>query len=136
MSYVSRTGRKAKSTIVETAAFGGIGGRKRATVNARQADNLLKCRAPDIGPKPHWLRSVPVINHDRGDGNLQLSEVFDQNSDHISEAPLVNILFKKKRLRIGESKRLSENWRETEHILTEILHQGVSSRICTCTHKD
>ncbi|KAF8542794.1 hypothetical protein BDD12DRAFT_802556 [Trichophaea hybrida] len=72
MSYVSRTGRKAKSTIVETAAFGGIGGRKRATMNARQADNLLKRRAPDIRPKPHWLRSVPVINHNRGDGNLQL----------------------------------------------------------------
>ncbi|KAF8533652.1 hypothetical protein BDD12DRAFT_809997 [Trichophaea hybrida] len=97
MSYVSRTGRKAKSTIFETVAFGGIGGRKRTTMNARQADNLLKRRAPDIRPKPHWHRSVPVINHDIGDGNLQLSEVFDQNSDHISESPLVNILFQKKR---------------------------------------
>ncbi|KAF8535688.1 hypothetical protein BDD12DRAFT_808381 [Trichophaea hybrida] len=100
MLYESQTGCKAKSKIAETAACGGFGGPKRATMNAHQADNILKRRAPNIRPKPHWLQSVPVINHNRVDGNLQLPECFDQNSDHISEAPVVNILFKKIRFHV------------------------------------
>ncbi|KAF8538925.1 hypothetical protein BDD12DRAFT_883768 [Trichophaea hybrida] len=108
MFYVLRTGRKPKCMIIETAAFGGIGSRKRATMNARQADNLSQRQATDICPKPYWFPSVPVINHDIGDGNLHLQEVFDPNSDHISESPLVNILFKTNRFPVGQREQLRE----------------------------
>ena len=56
--------------------------------------------------------------------------------DQAADAPLIEVFHWKNRSRVGERKRLSENWKDTEQVLTQFLHFGSVGSICTCTRKD
>ena len=141
---ISRRGRRSKATIVEIAPYAGVGGRTPATMSARRADRLFALYAPNV-VFPN--RAVSYEHqHQMGGGSrhpgfhlgdtdglgIQASGSMSQGED----APLIEVFHWKNRSRVGERKRLSENWRDTERVFTQFLHSGSADSACTCAHKD
>jgi hypothetical protein len=128
----SRRRRKGKSTLVEHGAFGGIGGRRGQTMNARLADDLLRRRAPELTFKCQRGR-IPDVAPNVAAG-LDFLEI-PEDGNTAADTSLLNLIHKKKRSRVGERKKLSENWVETEAMMVELLRRGPSRLVCTCARK-
>lgn len=52
------------------------------------------------------------------------------------DAPLVEVFQYRNRSNVGVRKRLSEQWKETEQALTQLLHTGSAAFTCPCASKD
>jgi len=141
---ISRRGRRPKATIVEIAPYGGIGGRRPATMSARRADRLFAMYAPNVtfpNRAANFEHSHQVDSgiHDSSfhpsgidASGLQASGSMNQGTD----APLIEVFHWKNRSRVGERKRLSENWKETEQVFIQFLRSGSAASACTCARKD
>lgn len=133
---ITRRGLGTRSTIVVIAPYGGIGTSRRATMSARRVDRLFAASAPDVtfsGREASSRRHLAEnINFESGPYHSIDSHGMVDGSD----APLVEVFQWRNRSRVGERKRLSENWKETEQVLAHLVYFGNAGTTCTCARKD
>ena len=141
---ISRRARKSRATVVHIAPYRGNGGRKPSTMSARRADRLFVKYAPTVifpnqaANFEHRYAAesrIPDPDSYLGDNDasgFQAAGGIGQGAD----APLIEIFYRNNRSLIGERKRLSENWKETEQVFAQFLHFGSAASICTCLRKD
>ena len=113
-------------------------------MSARRADRLFAMYAPNVtfpNRAANFEHSHQVDSgiYDSGfhpsgidASGLQASGSMNQGTD----APLIEVFHWKNRSRVGERKRLSENWKETEQAFIQFLRSGSAASACTCTRKD
>lgn len=145
---VSRRGLRLGSTTVHIGSYGGIGTRRQATMNARRVDRLFAMNAPNVVfPNPtrnserqpisdslmHDMGSYPIGSLDPS-GFAETGEIAEGESPQ--NAPLIEIFQYKNRSNVGVRKRLSEQWKATEEVLTQLLHNGSVTGTCPCTGRD
>ena len=114
-------------------------------MNARRVDRLFTMSAPDVVfPNPaQSSENRPLTNtflHELDPDPLHAASSFAFDATHGmgegQDPPLVEIFNYRNRSNVGIRKRLSENWKETEQALTQLLYNGLAASLCTCVSKD
>jgi len=143
---ISRRGLRPSSTIVVIAPYGGVGARRRVTMNARRVDRLFAMSAPDVsfpnrGLAASYEQRHPTRSNIYDPGPYTIGGI-DSHGVHAGgymgedgDAPLIEVFNWRNRSRVGERQRLSENWKQTEKVLAQFLHFGAAESICTCASK-
>jgi len=116
-------------------------------MSARRVDRLFTMSAPDVVfPNPtQSSEHRPTADSFVRDSELDPYPLDAANSlasdgtrgmDEGQDAPLVEVFQYNNRSNVGMRKRLSEQWKETEQALTQLLYNGVAASMCTCVSKD
>ena len=118
-------------------------------MNARRVDRLFTMSAPDVvfpdssqsserrpisdsfmnEPDPYPIGSLDSIG-------FEAPGEMGEGQGPPQDAPLIEVFQHHNRSNARVRKRLAEQWKDTEKVLTQLLHNGSAASICPCTSKD